>query len=108
MGARLDMSRNVPLPSKFHQAPGLHEEEHWQQVEGGDPSLILNIGEAVPQVLGPVLGSPGLEMYRHTEIVQQRATELMKTQEHFSRERMVVQFGMEKAQSILTNACGAK
>lgn len=34
--------------------------------------------------------------------------EMMKTQEHFSREEMLVQFRLEKAQRILTNVCGAK
>lgn len=37
-----------------------------QQVKKGDPSSLLNTGEASPGVSGPVLGSPVQEIHRNT------------------------------------------
>ncbi|XP_068800455.1 calcium-binding protein 2 isoform X1 [Struthio camelus] len=42
---------------------GLHEEECWQQVEGGDPARLLSPGEASAGVLGAVVGCPVQERH---------------------------------------------
>lgn len=42
-----------------------HQEEYCQQVDEGDPSPLLSIGEAVCGVLCPVIGSPVQQTHGH-------------------------------------------
>ncbi|KAJ7416457.1 C-C motif chemokine 4 [Willisornis vidua] len=43
------MNSNVPLPAEVPQVPVLPEEEHWEQMEGGDSSPLLStVGSDLP------------------------------------------------------------
>ena len=55
VGSRLTMRQQWPKRPVY---PGMHSEECWQQVKGGDPAPLLSPGEATPGALFPDLGSP--------------------------------------------------
>ncbi|GAB0181400.1 mitochondrial enolase superfamily member 1 [Grus japonensis] len=59
VGNKLSMSQQCALVAKKAKwYPGVHSEEHGQQVEGGYPPPLLCPGEATSGILCPVLGSP--------------------------------------------------
>ncbi|RMC13120.1 hypothetical protein DUI87_10651 [Hirundo rustica rustica] len=60
---KLSMSQQCPCGQEGQWYPGLHYEEHSQQVKGGDPAPLLSPGDATSEVLCPVLGSSGQERY---------------------------------------------
>lgn len=47
--------------------PGLHYKVSCLKVREGNPSFLFNTGEATPEVLCPILGSPVQERNGHTE-----------------------------------------
>lgn len=55
-GQQVDWEPVMCLCKEDQQLSGLHQVESCQQVKGGDPSSLLNSGEATCGVLCPVLG----------------------------------------------------
>lgn len=49
--------QRVLVAKKVKGYPGVHLEQHSQQIEGGEPTLFLSLGEAMSGVLCPVLDS---------------------------------------------------
>ncbi|KAJ7420693.1 rna-directed dna polymerase from mobile element jockey-like [Willisornis vidua] len=61
---RLNKSQqSTQMPKKGQWHFGLYQEQCDQQDEGSDPSPVLCVGEAAPQVLCPVLGPSVQERY---------------------------------------------
>jgi len=74
--------------------PGLHQEKHGQQVEGGDSAPLLGSGKTAPGVLPPALEPSAQEGHGLLEWVQRRATEIMRELEHLSYEERLRELGL--------------
>jgi len=57
--------------------PGVHEEEHGQQVKGGNPPPLFHPGDATSEILCPVLGS-SVQERDLLETVQWTATKMVR------------------------------
>ena len=77
--------------SPEHQLyPGLHPQQHSQQVEGGGSAPLLRSDETLPGVLCPSLETPAQEKYGPVGAGPEETTKMIRGLEHLCNQEMLM------------------